>query len=76
MSGAGSGVIIGFGFHEIVIILALICFVAAYLMSIKYLVEAAVNRGSAIGRARLWFIGLFMTPLVLGLLAIASKSDS
>lgn len=75
MVGTGGGLIIGFGYYEIIIVLLFVCFVVAYLMSIRYLVDAAAARGSTVSKARLWFIGLFMTPIVLGLLAIASKHD-
>ena len=34
------------------------------------MVDSAVAKGCTSGKGRLWFIGLFLTPLALGLAAI------
>ena len=52
-----------------------VCLIVAYFMSIKYLVDAAWAKTEKLGRGKLWFLGLFTTPIVLGLIACALKDE-
>ena len=44
------------------------CFVVAYFMSISMMVHSAVEKGCTWGKGRLWFIGIFTTPITLGVI--------
>ena len=44
------------------------CFVVAYFMSISMMVHSAVEKGCPWGKGRLWFIGIFTTPITLGVI--------
>ena len=44
------------------------CFVVAYFMSISMMVHSAVEKGCPWGKGRLWFIGIFNTPITLGVI--------
>ncbi len=50
-------------------------FIIAYFMSIKCLVDAAWAKTERLSRGKLWFIGLFTTPVVLGLITCALKDE-
>lgn len=52
-----------------------VCLIVAYFMSIKCLVDAARAKTEKLGRGKLWFIGLFTTPIVLGLIVCALKDE-
>ncbi len=47
------------------------CCIVAYFMSISMMVKSAKEKGCPWGGGRLWFIGLFTTPIVLGLIVAA-----
>ena len=67
------------GIIEIVMIVVplilFVLFVIAYFMSIKCLVDAAWAKTERLSRGKLWFIGLFTTPVVLGLITCALKDE-
>ena len=44
------------------------CFVVAYFMSISMMVHSAVEKGCTWGKGRLSFIGIFTTPITLGVI--------
>ena len=44
------------------------CFVVAYFMSISMMVHSAVEKGCPWGKGRLWFIGIFTTPITLAII--------
>ena len=44
------------------------CVVVAYFLSISMMVCSAVEKGCPWGKGRLWFIGIFTTPIVLGVI--------
>ncbi len=44
------------------------CCIVAYFLSISTMVKSAKEKGCPWGGGRLWFIGLFTTPIVLGLI--------
>ena len=46
------------------------CVVVAWYLWIALMVDSAVDKGCTWGKGRLWFIGLFLTPLALGLVVI------
>ena len=46
------------------------CVVVAWCLWIALMVDSAVDKGCTWGKGRLWFIGLFLTPLALGLVVI------
>lgn len=52
-----------------------VCLIVAYFMAIKCLVDAAWAKTEKLSRGKLWFIGLFTTPIVLGLIACALKDE-
>ena len=75
----GNGMIIGIGVIECVLLILwlalVVCLVVAYFMSIKCLVDAALAKTEKPGRGKLWFIGLFATPIVLGLIVCVLKDE-
>ena len=75
----GSGAYGYMSIAEIVAILLwlafVVCLIVAYFMSIKCLVDAAWAKTERLGRGKLWFIGLFTTPIVLGLITCALKDE-
>lgn len=76
-SGANvlGGFIAGAGIVSLIIGLALfICFIVAYFMAIGSLVKTARAKGCPFGSGKLWFIGLFTTPIILGVL-VAAQPD-
>ena len=69
------GFIAGAGIVSLIIGLALfICFIVAYFMAISSLVKTARAKGCPFGSGKLWFIGLFTTPVILGIL-VAAQPD-
>ena len=44
------------------------CFVVAYFVSISMMVHSAVEKGCPWSKGRLWFIGIFTTPITLGVI--------
>ena len=44
--------------------------VVAWCLWIALMVDSAAAKGCTWGKGRLWFIGLFLTPLALGLVVI------
>lgn len=53
---------------SIVYIILLILILAAWLVSISLMVKAAKEKGHHLdGAGKLWFIGIFASPIVLGL---------
>lgn len=44
------------------------CFVVAYFMSISMMVHSAIEKGCTWSKGRLWFIGIFTTPITLGVI--------
>ena len=46
------------------------CVVVAWYLWIALMVDSAVAKGCTWGKGWLWFIGLFLTPLALGLAVI------
>ena len=46
------------------------CVVVAWCLWIALMVDSAVAKGCTWGKGRLWFIGLVLTPLALGLVVI------
>lgn len=67
------------GIIEIVMIVVplilFVLFVIAYFMSIKCLVDAARAKTERLSGGKLWFIGLFATPIVLGFITCALKDE-
>ena len=47
------------------------CCMVAYFLSISMMVKTAKEKGCPWGGGRLWFIGLFTTPIVLGIIVAA-----
>ena len=64
----------GLGVFSILVIVLLICSVIAYFLAIAYLVKNARLKNAPQSSGALWFIGLFTTPVVLGLI-VASMPD-
>lgn len=52
----------------IIVCVIFACFVVAYFMSISMMVHSAVEKGCPWGKGRLWFIGIFTTPITLGVI--------
>lgn len=52
----------------IIVCVIFACFVVAYFMSISMMVHSAVEKGCTWGKGRLWFIGIFTTPITLGVI--------
>lgn len=44
------------------------CVVVAYFLSISMMVHSATEKGCPWGKGRLWFIGIFTTPITLGVI--------
>lgn len=66
------GWLAGLGIAGGIIILAvLICTVVAYFLAIGSLVKAARAKNTELGNGRLWFIGIFTTPIILALIVLA-----
>ncbi len=67
------------GIIEIVMIavplILFVLFIVAYFMSIKCLVDAAQAKTERPSRGKLWFIGLFTTPIVLGLIVCSLRDE-
>ena len=61
-------------FGAFLMIALLICAVIAYFMAIAYLVKNARAKNAPQSSGALWFIGLFGSPIVLGLI-VASMPD-
>lgn len=69
------GFLAGAGIVSLIIGLALfICVVVAYFMAISSLVKTARAKGCPFSSGKLWFIGLFTTPIILGIL-VAAQPD-
>lgn len=63
---------LGLGVAGLVITAVLIaCCIVAYFLAIGSLVKAARAKNTEMGNGRLWFIGIFTTPLILALIVIA-----
>lgn len=70
---AGAAMAFGIGAFCIMLVLG-ICFIVAYFMTISSLVKTARAKGCPFGSGKLWFIGIFTTPIVLGVL-VAAQPD-
>lgn len=69
---AALGWLAGLGIAGGIIILAiLVCTVVAYFLAIGSLVKAARAKNSSLGSGRLWFVGIFTTPIVLAFIVLA-----
>jgi heme/copper-type cytochrome/quinol oxidase subunit 2 len=55
----------------IISFILLVLVVVAYFMSISMMVKVAKQKGCPWGSGKLWFIGLFTTPIVLGIIVAA-----
>ena len=44
------------------------CVVVAYFLSISMMVHSATEKGCPWSKGRLWFIGIFTTPITLGVI--------
>ena|GEM_PF-880240 len=44
------------------------CVVVAYFLSISMMVHSALEKGCPWSKGRLWFIGIFTTPITLGVI--------
>ena len=78
--GLGGGRYLGIGAAEIVIlgltVVLAACCVAAYFTAISSMVKAARAKSERFSAGKLWFIGLFTTPITLGILCCAIKDES
>lgn len=52
----------------IIVCVIFACFVVAYFMSISMMVHSAIEKGCTWSKGRLWFIGIFTTPITLGVI--------
>lgn len=59
----------------ILMIALAVCVVVAYFMAISCMVKAARAKSDRFSSGKLWFIGLFTTPVVLGLICCALKDE-
>lgn len=61
----------GFGWAEILVLS--IVPIVAYVMAIKLFIDLAKNNGFCEdgGSGKLWFIGIFTTPIVIGIYVLA-----
>lgn len=66
---AGLGVVGG-----IIGLALIICVIVAYFMAISTLVKTARAKGCPFGSGKLWFLGLFTTPILLGII-VAAQPD-
>ena len=66
----------GHGFPIVIVVLVAIVLIVAWIMAIMSLIDAAEAKGwyKNEGTGKLWFIGLFASPIVLGLY-VASLPD-
>ncbi len=59
----------------ILMVVVFACVVVAYFMAISSMVKAARAKSDRFSAGKLWFIGLFTTPVVLGLICCAIKDE-
>ncbi len=59
----------------ILMIALAVCVVVAYFMAISCMVKAARAKSDRFSAGKLWFIGLFTTPIILGLICCALKDE-
>ena len=65
------------GVISILYLLIAIAVLAAWLLSIRLLIQAGESKGySMSNRALIWFIGIFATPIVAGLYIVALPDKS
>ena len=70
-----AGAAAGAGIAALLLWIALVvCAIVAYFMAISSLVKTARAKGCPFGSGKLWFIGIFTTPIVLGIL-VAAQPD-
>lgn len=62
-------------FALILMIALVVCVVVAYFMAISCMVKAARAKSDRFSSGKLWFIGLFTTPIILGLICCALKDE-
>ena len=69
-----AGAAAGAGIAALLLWIALVvCAIVAYFMAISSLVKTARAKGCPFGSGKLWFIGIFTTPIVLGILVAAQQ---
>ncbi len=75
--GIFDGLFAGLSVGLAILVLAVgVCFIVAYFMAISSLVKTAHAKGCPFSNGKLWFIGLFTTPIILGLLVAAQPDRS
>ena len=55
----------------IIIFLVLLMFIPAYIVAINMFIEAAERKGNDVSTGMLWFVGIFLSPIVVGLYVAA-----
>lgn len=70
-----AGLVGGLGIGALILGLAItVCAIVAYFMAISSLVKTARAKNCPFSSGKLWFIGIFTTPIILGIL-VAAQPD-
>lgn len=71
---SGSGILMASAIGYVVLLAIVAAVIVAWIMSISMIVDRAKERGCEDGRGKLWFIGLFVGPVLLALYVLTFGS--